>query len=285
MSSGIVLHTAAQAGAQRVVVIVGDKEHLVVIQPLAVKVDVIVVGVVPVVVPHAHSNVHGIGLEQQAHIGHLLDPSVELAVREPVELVHEVHQLQPCTFKLFGLGLERVGMAVVGVIIIPDVTVGIVQACGSVAALPQEAVTGAETAYTVLEVAFVDGLHHLIDAIVCLLAVALDMQPQPAVVVTHGSPHPCTLKEFIAEHLAHVGGVVLEPLEVQLAHTLDGVVLVVHKFPQIHTEVGMVPVGVVALVHASVPSLRPPARGVSLETQPHVVNHCGLAFLDKRDGR
>ena len=80
MPAGIVLHTAAQAGAQRVVVIEGDEEELVACQLRAVEVDVVVVGVVPVVVPHAHGNIDGIGLEQQVYIGHLLNPSVKLAV-------------------------------------------------------------------------------------------------------------------------------------------------------------------------------------------------------------
>ena len=80
LASGIVLHAAVQACAQRVVVVERDEEEPVVVQARAVEVDVVVVGVVPVVVPHAHGNIDGIGLEQQVHVGHLLNPSVKLAV-------------------------------------------------------------------------------------------------------------------------------------------------------------------------------------------------------------
>ena len=85
-------------------------------------------------------------------------------------------------------------MAVVGVVVIPDVAVGVVQARCTVAALPQEAVIGAELVFAVLEVAFVDGFHELIHAKIGLLAVALDVQPQSAVAVAHGRPHAGTLE-------------------------------------------------------------------------------------------
>ena len=41
----------------------------------------------------------------------------------------------------------------------------------------------------------------------------------------------------------------------QFAHALDGMVFIVDIFAQIHPEVGMMPVGVVALVLLPVPSL------------------------------
>ena len=174
-------------------------------------------------------------------------------------------------------------MAVVGAVVIPDVAVGVVQARCTVAALPQETVIGAELVFAVLEVAFVDGFHELIHAKIGLLGVALDVQPQSAVAVAHGRPHAGTLEEFVAENLAHVCRVVLEPLEVQLAHALQRVVLVIVVFAQVHAKVGMVPVGVVALVLLAVPSLGTAARGVALEPQAHAIDDRGLAVLDKRD--
>ena len=225
----------------------------------AVEVQVVVVGVVPVVVPHAHGYVDSIGLEQQVDIRNLLNPRVELAVAQTVDFVHKINQLDTGAVKFLGLGLECVGMAVVAVVVIPDVTVGVVQARGTVAAFPQVSVAGAEAVLTVLEIALVDGFHQFIDSVVGFLAVSLDVEPQPAIVVAHGRPHASPLEQVITEHLAHVGRIVLEPLEVQFAHVLDGVGIVIDILAQVHAEMGMVPVGVVALVHLSAPSLRAPA--------------------------
>ena len=81
------------------------------------------------------------------------------------------------------------------------------------------------------------------------------MQPQAAIIVTHGSPYACTAEEFVAEHLAHIGGVVLEPFEVQFTHALDGMGLIIDIFTQVDAEVGMVPVRVVAHMHFAITAL------------------------------
>ena len=110
------------------------------------------------------------------------------------------------------------------------------------------------------------------------------MQPQAAIVITHGGPHAGALEQFVAEYLPHTHRVVLEPLEVQFAHALYGVVIVVDIFAQVHTEVRMVPVGVVALMGLAPPALGAAARGVALDAQAHAVDDGGLTVLDERQG-
>ena len=171
----------------------------------------------------------------------MLDPGEELVVAQVAHLVHEINQLHAGAVKLLGLGFERIGMAVVGV----------------------------------------DGLKHFIHTIIDLVVVAFDMEPQSAIIVAYGSPHARAAEQFVAEQFPHVGRVVLEPLEVQFAHTLDGVGVVIDIFAQVQPEVGVMPVGVVALVHASAPALGASARGVALETQAHAVDDRGLPVLDK----
>ena len=90
-------------------------------------------------------------------------------------------------------------MAVVGVIIIPDVAIQIVKPCRCVAALPQIAVAGGKTGFPVLEVTFVDGFKQFIYTIICLCSVAFDMEPQAAIVVTHSGPNSSALEQLIAE--------------------------------------------------------------------------------------
>ena len=107
------------------------------------------------------------------------------------------------------------------------------------------------------------------------------MEPQAAVIVANGGPHTGTAEQLVAEHLAHIHRVVLEPLEVQFAHALDSVGVVFNIFAQVDAEVGMMPIGVVALVHLSIPSLGTAARGIALEAQPHAVDDRRLALLDK----
>ena len=67
----------------------------------------------------------------------------------------------------------------------------------------------------------------------------------------------------------------------QFAHTLDGVGIVLDIFAQVDAEMGVMPVGVVALVHLAVPALGATTRSVALEAQSHAVDECGLALLDK----
>ena len=184
------------------------------------------------------------------------------------DFIHEVNQLCAGILKLRGVGLQRVGMAVVAVIVIPDVAIGIIETCGGVTAFPQVAVAGTEEVFAVLEITLVDGLKQFIDTLIGFLAVALDVEPQAAVSVAHSGPDSGTAEEVIAEHLTHIGWVVLEPLEVEFANALDGVGIIIDIFAQVESEVGVVPVGVVSLVHLSLPALGTAARSVALRRSP-----------------
>ena len=64
LSARIRLCASVDAGAQSVVVVVGNEEELIVERVGGVEVDVIIVGIVPIVVPHAHCHIHGVGFEQ-----------------------------------------------------------------------------------------------------------------------------------------------------------------------------------------------------------------------------
>ena len=67
----------------------------------------------------------------------------------------------------------------------------------------------------------------------------------------------------------------------QFAHPLDSVGIIIDIFAQVYPKVGVVPVGIVTLVHLSVPTLGTTARGVALESQSHIVDDGGLAILGK----
>ena len=71
----------------------------------------------------------------------------------------------------------------------------------------------------------------------------------------------------------------------EFANALDGVGIIIDIFAQVESEVGVVPVGVVSLVHLSLPALGTATRSVTLEAQSHIVDDSGFPFLDKRGCR
>ncbi len=68
LPAGVALHAAPGGSAQGVVVVVRNKEDLVFAGVGAVEIQVKIIAIVPIVVPHTHGNVHGVSLEKQIHI-------------------------------------------------------------------------------------------------------------------------------------------------------------------------------------------------------------------------
>ena len=71
-----------------------------------------------------------------------------------------------------------------------------------------------------LNILIVNSLQHLVNAIVCRLLVALDVNPQSAVGAIYCGPNAKAAEEVVAVQLTAVGAVILMPLEVELTHVI-----------------------------------------------------------------
>ena len=72
-------------------------------------------------------------------------------------------------------------------------------------------------------------------------------------------PHPGLAEQIVAKHLAHIIDIFLEPFEVELAYTLDGVLLVLVILAEVDAHVEMVPVGPASHMHFCCATFRPTA--------------------------
>ena len=117
-----------------------------------------------------------------------------------------------------------------------------------------------------LQIVFVYRLHHLVDAEVRLLFVP-HLQKNPAVHIVHGRPHAVATEEVEAVDLPHIEGVILEPFEQQLLHSVHLVVLVLNVFVEIHPEMGVMPVRMLAVVLFTVGAFRTTAGAVAAQLQ------------------
>ena len=124
MAARVALHAAVERGAEGVVVVEGDEEEFVVVPVRRVEVDVEVVGVVPIVVPHTYHHIYGIGSEQQLHIAHRRNPVVEILPLTLRKVARELDELRLCRLEILGVALKLVG--VVGTRIVVEVDRGAV---------------------------------------------------------------------------------------------------------------------------------------------------------------
>lgn len=105
VATRVALHAAVARGAEGVVVVERYEEEFVILLVRRVEVDVVVVLVVPVVIPHSHHDIHRIGAEQQTHVAHLRNPVVELLTLEACEVLREGVELLLCLLKILDIAL------------------------------------------------------------------------------------------------------------------------------------------------------------------------------------
>ena len=85
-------------------------------------------------------------------------------------------------------------------------------------------------------------------------------------------PDAVATEEIIAVKFAHIGRVVLEPLEIELLDSVEFVSRILEVLGEIQLEMAMVPVSVAGLVHLSGIAFRTPAGSVALQAETAVID-------------
>ena len=93
MPAGISLDATNMRRSQRVIHIIWNHEHPIIVQIITVKIQVEIVHVIPVIIPVADSDEYRIGTEEQVHITVFLYPVSESCSGEAPDCPNEPAQL------------------------------------------------------------------------------------------------------------------------------------------------------------------------------------------------
>ena len=93
------------------------------------------------------------------------------------------------------------------------------------------------------------------------------------------SPDAVAAEKVIAVKFAHIGRVVLEPLEIELLHSMEFVFRIFEVLGKVQLEMAMMPVRVAGLVHLAGIAFRAPAGSVALQAETAVLDESLLSVL------
>jgi hypothetical protein len=213
VTSRISLSATYMTGTQGIVIVIRDKEELIVLRAVGIEIDVEIIGIVPMVIPHSQCYIHSIGLEQKFHIAYPLYPLIEVLVIELADIQNEVLQLRSSLFKrsfiLFQLIREVFVIAVrayLSRIDIPEVR--------SIDTFPEITLIAAELGNSAFNIMVIDSFQHIVDTEISRLRISLDMHPYPAIDILKSCPDTCTSEKIIAEKFPYMRRIFLEPLQV-----------------------------------------------------------------------
>ena len=255
MPSRIGLCATYMAGTQGVVVVVRYEEELVVLRTVGVEIDIEIVGIVPMIIPHSYSYIDRIGLQEKFYIADPLDPFVEILVVELAHVQDEILQLGCSFFECAFVLLELIWIIPVRVVW-SDFSVAYALEIGSHNAFPEVSFVASELRHSSFYVVVVSSFQHVVHSVIGWLRVSFHMHPDTAIHVLKGSPDAGTAEQVIAEKLPYMRRVFLEPFEVEFAHSLDFMVIIFDELPEIQTEMAFMPVCVIRLMHLAVVSFR-----------------------------
>jgi hypothetical protein len=80
--------------------------------------------------------------------------------------------------------------------------------------------------------------------------------PETAVDVVSCSPDAVSAIKVIAVKLPHIARIILEPLEVYLTDAVDGVSVILMELTEIYSEMAMLPISLVCLMHLALLAFR-----------------------------
>ena len=277
MTAGITDHTAVGTGSEGVVVVVWKEVYLVIVLVGTVEVEVIVIAVVPMVIPHSHSNVYGIGLQKEIHVADLFDPFVETVFFFAGQFEYEILQLLLGCGKVLFIALELVG--IVDAVVLVPIEFPVI--CASkvcrttfaIYAFPEIAFVTLEHAFhSLLDEFVVYRLDHVVYSKISFFSISLDLKPHSAVGRECTGPYAITAEQIVAVKFPYIARVVLEPFEVDLSYALDGVVVILVEFSEIDAEMAVMPVRVLRVVDLSSVSFRTATRCVSAKPYTTVLD-------------
>ena len=93
------------------------------------------------------------------------------------------------------------------------------------------------------------------------------------------SPDAVATEKVIAVKFAHIGRVVLEPLEIEFLHSMEFVFRIFEVLGEVQLEMAMMPVRVAGLMHLAGIAFRAPAGSVALQAETAVLDESLLSVL------
>ena len=183
------------ARPESIVIVVRNEEELVFVEVCGIEIDIEIVAVGPMVVPHSDSDIDSISLEEKFHIADFLYPFVEALVAFSAQLQDKVLELGLRSLEgLHGaLVFVSIVLPVVGIhgpIPVKTVKIGLVAV---VAALPEIAARILEhSRQPSLHEFVVNRLNHLVHTIIGRFFISLNVNPETAVNVVRSGPYTIT---------------------------------------------------------------------------------------------